>query len=68
MFYRFDEQSLRWKKDTKKTKWFFSSIIILMIGSFLLGRFQRFASLDHYEKELMVISLEDGGRTKTIKC
>jgi len=58
MFYRFDEQSLRWKKDTKKTKWFFSSIIILMIGSFLLGRFQRFASLDHYEKELMVISLE----------
>lgn len=58
MFYRFDEKSLRWKKDTKKTKWFFSSIAILMIGSFLLGRFQRFNSLDHYEKELLVISLE----------
>lgn len=58
MFYRFNSNSLRWERDTKKMKWFFSSIFILVIGSFLLGRFYKFSSLDHYEKELMVISLE----------
>lgn len=58
MFYSYDKDTLVWKKDKKKTKIFLSLVGLLMIGSFLLGRFQRFASLDQYEKELLVISLD----------
>lgn len=58
MFYKFDNDTLIWKKDWKKTRLLLSTMAILMMGSFLLGRFYRFSSLDQHEKELLVISLE----------
>jgi uncharacterized FlgJ-related protein len=58
MFYKFDNNSLVWKKDWKKTKIALSVVVVLMFASFLLGRFQRFSALDQNEKELLVISLE----------
>jgi len=58
MFYKFDKDTLIWKKDWKKTRLLLSTMAILMMGSFLLGRFYRFSSLDQHEKELLVISLE----------
>jgi hypothetical protein len=58
MFYKYDNSSLLWKKDWKKVKLALSVVIVLVISSFILGRFIRFKSLDTYEKELIVISLE----------
>lgn len=59
MFYKFDKNTLVWKKDVKKIRVTLSTIIILMISSFILGRFWRFETLDEYEKELVVLSLEN---------
>jgi uncharacterized FlgJ-related protein len=59
MFYKFDKNTLLWKKDVKKIRVALSTIIILMISSFILGRFVRFKPLDDYEKELVIISLEN---------
>jgi len=58
MFYKYDNSLLLWKKDWKKVKIALSVVIVLVISSFILGRFIRFKSLDSYEKELIVISLE----------
>jgi len=58
MFYKFDKNSLVWKKDWKKTKVAVSVVLVLMFASFILGRFAKFQTLDEYEKELVVISLE----------
>jgi uncharacterized FlgJ-related protein len=58
MFYKFDKNSLVWKKDWKKTKVAASVVLVLMFASFILGRFAKFKTLDEYEKELVVISLE----------
>ncbi len=58
MFYKYDDSLLLWKKDWKKVKIALSVLIVLVISSFILGRFIRFKSLDTYEKELIVISLE----------
>ena len=58
MFYKYDNSSLLWKKDWKKVKIALSVVIVLVISSFILGRFIRFICLDTYEKELIVISLE----------
>jgi uncharacterized FlgJ-related protein len=58
MFYKFDKNSLVWKKDWKKTKVAASVVLVLMFASFILGRFAKFQTLDEYEKELVVISLE----------
>lgn len=58
MFYKFDKNSLVWKKDWKKTKVAISVVLVLMLASFILGRFAKFETLDEYEKELVVISLE----------
>jgi len=58
MFYKFDSKSLLWKKDWRKVKIALSVVIVLMGASFIFGRFLRFQSLDEYEKELVVVSLE----------
>jgi len=58
MFYKYDKNLLLWKKDWRKVKIALSVVIVLVISSFILGRFVRFQSLDEYEKELIVVSLE----------
>jgi uncharacterized FlgJ-related protein len=58
MFYKFDKNSLTWRKDWKKTKIAVSAVLVLMLACFVLGRFARFDTLDQYEKELVVLSLE----------
>ena len=59
MFYRYDRNNLVFKKDWKTIKIISTSVLILMFGSFLLGRFAKFSVLDEYEKELLIISLEE---------
>lgn len=58
MFYKYDETNLLFKKDSKKIKLFYFAIVILMIASFVMGRFVKFKMLDEYEKELIVVSLD----------
>ena len=65
MFYKFDTNLLVWKKDWKKTKVAVSAVAVLMFAAFLLGRFYRVATLDEYEKELLVVSLEEQKNTFT---
>jgi len=58
MFYKYDKTHLLWRKDWKKVKITLSVVIVLVISSFIFGRFIRFKNLDDYEKELIVVSLE----------
>ena len=58
MFYKFDSSTLLWRKDWRKTKVAISAVIILMIASFVMGRFFKFEVLDEYEKEMIVLSLD----------
>lgn len=59
MFYRYNKTHLVYEKDWRTLKIISASATLLMIGSFLLGRFAKFTSLDEYEKELLIISLEE---------
>lgn len=58
MFYKFDSSTLLWRKDWRRTKVAISIVFILMIASFIMGRFFKFEALDEYEKQLLVVSLE----------
>jgi hypothetical protein len=58
MFYKYDKHLLLWRKDWRKVKIALSVVIVLMLSSFIFGRFIRFKSLDNYEQELIVVSLE----------
>ena len=58
MFYKFNKNTLVWEKDWRKTKVAISAVIILMIASFVMGRFFKFEVLDEYEKEMIVLSLD----------
>ncbi len=59
MFYRYNKSNLTYERDWKTIKILSTSVTLLMLGSFLVGRFARFNSLDQYEKELLIISLEE---------
>ncbi len=59
MFYKYDKENLLWKKDWKKTKFALSTVLVLLIASFSLGRLIRIQALDKYERELLVLSLEN---------
>jgi uncharacterized FlgJ-related protein len=59
MFYKFNKNTLVWEKDWRKIKVSLSVVLVLMISFFILGRFAKFKSLDEYERELIVVSLED---------
>tara|TARA_R110002126_G_scaffold183718_2_gene332191 strand:- start:841 stop:1404 length:564 start_codon:yes stop_codon:yes gene_type:complete len=58
MFYKFDKNELLWKKNWKQL---FHSIIvvtILILSSFIGGRYLKFQSLDKVEKELIVLNVQ----------
>ena len=58
MFYKFDKDFLEWKKDSKKMKLFVASIVVVILSSFVVGRYVRFASLDKFEKEVLILNLQ----------
>ena len=58
MFYKFDKNELLWKKNWKRL---FHSIIvvtILILSSFIGGRYLKFQSLETFEKELIVLNIQ----------
>lgn len=59
MFYKYDKENLLWKKDWKKTQFALSTVLVLLFASFSLGRLIRIQALDKYERELLVLNLEN---------
>jgi uncharacterized FlgJ-related protein len=58
MFYKFDRNTLQYKKDHKKIWIALPLVILLMVGSFFFGRFVRLNALDIFEKELFIINVD----------
>ena len=58
IYWKFNENTLRWEKNKRKTKWFWGTIITLIIGSFVGGRFAKFEALDNFEKELLILDIQ----------
>jgi hypothetical protein len=59
MFYKYDKESLIWKRDWKKMKISLGIVSVLFISSFVLGRYVKFESLDKYEQELLILDLQN---------
>ena len=59
MFYKYDKEFLVWKKDWKKMKISLGVVGVLFIISFVLGRYARIEVLDEYEKELLILDLQN---------
>jgi len=58
MFYKFDSESLVWKKDWMKFKISIGVVIVLFFTSFAVGRYVKFESLEKYERELLILDLQ----------
>ena len=65
MFYKFDKNELVWKKNWKRLFFSVGVVIILLLSSFICGRYLSFQSLkvfekelDFFEKELIVLNLQ----------
>ena len=58
MFYKFDKDQLIWKKDLKKAKYFLISFVLLIISTFISGRYSKFKSLDKIERDLIVLNVQ----------
>lgn len=58
MVYKFDNGSLQYVKDIKKTRLIILGVLALLLSSFLIGRFVNIKALDAFEKELIVLNLQ----------
>jgi len=59
MFYKYDKEWLTWKKDWKKLKISLGVVSLLIVGSFIGGRYARFQMLDAFEKEILILDLQN---------
>ena len=58
VFWKWNERTLKWEKNKRKTKIFWGTIVSLFIISFVVGRFTRFEALENFEKELLILDLQ----------
>ena len=58
MFYSFDKEQLKFTKDPKKLTRLLIVLVVLLVGTFVVGRYMQFKALDKYEKQLIVLNLE----------
>ena len=58
MFYKFDKNELLWKKNWKRLFYSVIVVTILILSSFIGGRYVKFQSLDEVEKELIVLNIQ----------
>jgi flagellum-specific peptidoglycan hydrolase FlgJ len=58
MFYKFDKNELLWKKNWKRLFHSIIVVIILVLSSFISGRYVKFQSLETFEKELIVLNVQ----------
>jgi len=59
MFYKYDNEWLTWKKDWKKLKISLGVVGLLIVGSFVGGRYAKFEALDDLEKEILILDLQN---------
>ena len=59
MFYKYDKEFLTWKKDWKKLKISIGVVGLLIVGSFIGGRYAKFQMLDDMEKEILILDLQN---------
>lgn len=59
MFYKYDNEFLVWKKDWKKFKISIGVVGLLIVGSFVGGRYAKFQVLDDFEKEILILDLQN---------
>jgi uncharacterized FlgJ-related protein len=58
MIYKFDKDQLIFKKNWKGIKYLVGVVIILILISFISGRYLKFQSLETFEKELIVLNVQ----------
>jgi len=58
IYWKFNENTLKWEKNKRKTKLFWGVIITFIIGSFIGGRFAKVEALDNFERELLILDLQ----------
>jgi hypothetical protein len=58
MFYKFDKNELLWKKSWKRLFYLAVVVIILLLTSFISGRYLKFKSLEVFEQELIVLNVQ----------
>jgi len=59
MFYKYDKDLLVWKKDWKKAKISLGVVGLLIVGSFVGGRYAKFKALDDMEKEILILDIQN---------
>ena len=58
IYWKFNKDLLIWEKNKKKTKLVWGSVVVLLLGSFLMGRYAKFESMDKFEKEVLILNLQ----------
>lgn len=58
IYWKFNNKTLNWEKNKRKTRIFWGVIVTLVIGSFVGGRFARVEALESFEKELLILDLQ----------
>ena len=59
MIYRYNKRELKFEKNFPLIKWSLFSMIILLLASFVSGRYVRYSNLEEIEKELLVLNLKE---------
>jgi hypothetical protein len=58
IYWKFNSNTLKWEKNKLKTKIFWGLIITLIVGSFIGGRYARVNALESFERELLILDLQ----------
>lgn len=59
MFYKYDKDNFIYVKDKLKITLFFTLLPILLTLSFFLGRYQRYQTLEEFEKEVIILNIKE---------
>lgn len=58
IYWKYNVNTFKWEKNKLKTRIFWGLIITLIIGSFIGGCFVRGKTLENFEKELLILDLQ----------
>ena len=58
IYWKYNSNTLKWEKNKRKTRIFWGVIITLVLGSFVGGRYARVDALESFERELLILDLQ----------
>ena len=58
IYWKYNVNTFKWEKNKRKTRIFWGIIITLIIGSFIGGCFVRGKTLENFERELLILDLQ----------